>query len=470
MADFLMIQNRGVAPIEAFTLLGLSLSRSDNDLIGQFGSGAKLAITTLLRKGLRVIIYCGLTRLEFKTKTITVSDGIEEQQKRQVYVQFGGTSTKKLDLGWVIEMGAIDWNEDEDMAIREFVANAIDRTVKEGSSVRDAYVDCDLAVQVVPEARRKAQDGYTRVFIESTDKCQAYADDLPRRFLHFGNTNMSQPILPKLGDRKKAQIYLNGVWVRELEDSPDSLCDYNFSNGQVTIDESRKLDEYSTRAAIGRQYRDASVDELVTLFSALSRGTSCLETTLDAHYVKPGYMGVSDKQRENWRDAWERVNGKAVACGGDQGVVGEFAKKKGYDLGVIQEQQFLGILKEYDIPMVEDVVSDNERKGRVITAPTFDALDAVTTVWEWIEGAELLDLGKCPKPHVKGFNEAPDAAGECLGYYDPQDKCVYLRNDQGGASLLETALEECIHYCTGATDMSRDIQSFAFRMIVNYLK
>jgi hypothetical protein len=59
----LLIQNKGEAPIEAFTLLGASLSRADDGLIGQFGSGAKLAVTALLRAGFKVTVYCGLTRM-----------------------------------------------------------------------------------------------------------------------------------------------------------------------------------------------------------------------------------------------------------------------------------------------------------------------------------------------------------------------------------------------------------------------
>jgi hypothetical protein len=152
----LLIQNKGEAPVEAFTLLGASLSRSNDGLIGQFGSGAKLAITTLLRLGRKVTVYCGLTRMEFKTKTITINDGIEEQQKRQVYVQFGGTSKKKLDLGWVLDFGAIDW-KDVDMAYREFVSNAIDRTIKSGDTVADAHTNCDLIVDIVEDGTQKAQ-------------------------------------------------------------------------------------------------------------------------------------------------------------------------------------------------------------------------------------------------------------------------------------------------------------------------
>ena len=51
---------------------------------------------------------------------------------------FCGTSKRKQDLGWTLGMGQVDWSNNVNMAIREFVANAIDRTVKQGDSVRDA--------------------------------------------------------------------------------------------------------------------------------------------------------------------------------------------------------------------------------------------------------------------------------------------------------------------------------------------
>ena len=135
----MLIQNRGVAPTEAYTLMGSSGSRAHGNLIGQVGSGAKLAIVTLLRAGKKVTIYCGKTRMEFKTKSIIINDGLEERREDQVYVQYGGTSKKKQDLGWTLGMGQMDWECNLDMAIREFVANAIDRTDKEGeTTVRQA--------------------------------------------------------------------------------------------------------------------------------------------------------------------------------------------------------------------------------------------------------------------------------------------------------------------------------------------
>ena len=58
---FLLVQNPGVAPVEGFTLLGVSTTRDCGveGAIGQFGSGNKHAINVLLRAGLKV---CRLLR------------------------------------------------------------------------------------------------------------------------------------------------------------------------------------------------------------------------------------------------------------------------------------------------------------------------------------------------------------------------------------------------------------------------
>ena len=102
--SYLVIQNPGVAPIEGFTLLGVSTTRDCGveGTIGQFGSGNKHAINVLLRAGLKVFVYCGKTRLDFQTRDEEIDDGLTRKAIKRVVCKLSGTSTRTIDLGWVL--------------------------------------------------------------------------------------------------------------------------------------------------------------------------------------------------------------------------------------------------------------------------------------------------------------------------------------------------------------------------------
>ena len=172
---FLLVQNPGVAPVEGFTLLGVSTTRDCGveGAIGQFGSGNKHAINVLLRAGLKVIVYCGKTRLDFQTRDDEIDDGLIRKPVKRVMCKLGGTSTRTIDLGWVLDFGAIDWT-DLGMALREFISNAIDRTLREeNGEFIPAMLDGRLAVAPVCDEKVKAKDGYTRVYVELNARCSA---------------------------------------------------------------------------------------------------------------------------------------------------------------------------------------------------------------------------------------------------------------------------------------------------------
>jgi hypothetical protein len=369
-------------------------------------------------------------------------------------------------------MGGMDWKS-IDMALREFVANAIDRTMKQGDSVREAHTDCDLIVNMVPDEAQRAQKGYTRVFIEGiyeedTSSLWKYVQELPKRFLHFTDTDLGRQILPK-SEQGKANIYLNGVLVCVLEDSADAICDYNFNKSQIEIDEARKLNEYVVRGAIGKLYRDASPVDLARVFTELSRGNACLETGLDGYYLRPiSWESGNEQRKANWKAAWEMVYGDAVACGHDQGVVGDMARRKGFDLGVIRQTAWLDAVKEHGVASVGSVLNENEKRGRTITPPSWEAIDALREVWGWVTATDL--VGDLPMPKVKGFDELTNAESECLGFYKVGDDCIHIRNDVAGDLLYETVLEEVSHYVTKATDCSRDFQNFLMRLFIRWMR
>lgn len=139
MAAFLKIENIGVCPPEGFTVLGVSLAHTSANpgVIGQFGSGNKHGVAVLLRNDLSPVVFAGTLRLEFGTRPQVVSDTQATKEFSRVVVKYGGNDpvtgasrSSTEDLGFVLDYGRQDWDEVA-LALREFVSNAIDRSIRE---------------------------------------------------------------------------------------------------------------------------------------------------------------------------------------------------------------------------------------------------------------------------------------------------------------------------------------------------
>lgn len=472
----LLIQNPGVAPVEGFTLLGVSTTRGCGveGVIGQFGSGTKHAINVLLRAGLPVVVYCGKTRLEFLTREAQVADGLITKAVQQVYVQFSGTSTKKVDLGWVLDFGAIDWTE-LGMALREFISNAIDRTLREECGQFEAAIrEGRLSVRKVPDSEMRAKDGFTRVFIGINEEIERYLAELPKRFLHFSDnpSDVKRRFLPKakrnLTTGSTAMIYREGVFVRELqEQATASVYDYNFAADALQIDESRNSNEYSIRAGCAQLMRKASSDELVPILRSLTQMEKSFEAGFDDHYLCSSWETLKPEQKATWQRAWEAVAGSSVLCEPTSHQV-ELVRRKGYTPTTVQSSTWVRAAEKFGIPTASTVLTLAESKGREPCSATPAAIQAVATVWGWIVSIGMAEGKTMPK--VACYHDITKGETDCMGYYS--DGTVHIREDiASGANkyLLKTALEECVHYVTGAGDSSLDIQNYLIDLVVNVM-
>ncbi len=481
MTAYLRIENIGVAPADAFTVLGVSMAdqSSNAGMIGQFGSGSKHSIAVLLRNELQPIVFAGNLKLEFSTRPQVVSDSQATKRFERVVVKFGGTDINGVsrsateDLGFVLDFGRLDW-DDVAMGLREFVSNAIDRSIREKGDWSGVTVD------VVSESQVRAKAGYTRVFVPLTPEVLAFYNALGKWFLHFSEPeSLSKAILPKanrnLGDRKAAVIYRRGVRVREFESSDtESLFDYNLDN--LTIDESRKASDWDVRHGAGKALSNADAKTLAILFERLiSSEKSYWEFGFDIYSLQPGYYD-STEVIENRKKAWQAA---FEAIGGEDSVLATKAtanqlERKGYK-PVVAPENLISAAGLYGVKTSSSVLSADELVGREITNATVDAQAAVDYVWDLIEEVGLTN-GK-NKPEVQSFSSILDAGVMLNGYY--RDGIVYINRDLAGDAflvagssaisnrLLKVALEEVAHYATnGAKDNSRDFQDYAFEVAV----
>jgi hypothetical protein len=476
---FLRIANPGVAPVEGFTVLGVSTTRyaGSDKTIGQFGSGSKHAVNLLLRNDLRPVIYAGNLRMEFSTRPNPINDGLMSRDYSRVMVTYDGThpitgksKSGTEDLGFMLEHGVHDWT-DVSMALREFVSNALDRTVRETGDFKAVEID---VVTTKPRARK----GWTTVFVPYSIEVEKFHRELPKRFLHFSEPHLlNEKILPKgnrnlTEDGKGAVIYKKGVFIREYtEDDKPSVFDYNLGD-ELELDESRNSQPYVVKGAVAKALGGAPAERLVALFAGFLAGVKTFEGTLDGYYLKPRWDTPAEEvevRKEAFQTAWKAAAGDdaVVVSGTTAGSVAEFVKKKGYTPKVIEDAAWAEALGHYGVTTDSQVLTDLEKKGSTISEATPDMLAAVDKVWNLLDAFGMTN-GRS-KPPVKAFTEILNGESMRLGYWERATDTVFLHTDLGDGQskmLLQTALEEVVHHVTKAGDMSRDLQDFLFRLVI----
>lgn len=481
MPAYLKIENPGQAPVEGFTVLGVSLANTSNNvgIVGQFGSGNKHAVAVLLRNDLSPVVFAGTLKMEFSTRPQTVTDGVASREFGRVVVKFGGidpstgsSRTSTEDLGFVLNYGEKDWTEAA-LALREFVSNSIDR------SIREVGDWSGVKVEVVGEAQVRAKAGYTRVYVPLTAEVLQFYNDLGKWFLHFSEPqSLGKAILPKnnrnLGDRKAAVIYRRGVRVREFEASDtESLFDYNLND--LTLDEARIASDWNVKHGAAKALVNADRPTLAVLFDRLlNTDKSAWEFSFDIYSMQPSYgesAEVIAGRRNNWSEAFRQIAGENGVLTA-KGTVNQL-ERKGY-VPVVAPESLVSAAGMYGVQTSTSVLSADEIVGREIGRATPDAQAAVDVVWGLLQEVGLTN--DKPKPTVKVFTSILNGGTMLNGYYRNGE--VFINADLAGAGavggghqalshrLLVVALEEVAHYVTGATDNSRDFQNYLLDVAV----
>ncbi len=481
MATYLKIENPGVCPTEGFILLGATSKRlADNDspyTIGQFGSGNNHAVNVLLRAKLYPVVFCGNHRLEYGTKPGKMKALEGQTDYNRVVVKHGGTDedggsvTYTEELSQTDEYGAIDWNC-LGMAFREFVSNAIDAAIAVNRQANgNAKWPWDgVKVELVPEDKVRAKRGYTRVFVPAgNEEAIRFFANLGKWFLHFSEPEaITQTILAKKSrnldhDCHAAVIYRRGVRVREIEQSAESLFDYNLND--LRVDECRNVDDYQCRNAATKAMAKASPEVLADWMRSFRGGTLYWEHQFGGYELKPQWGETAEEiaaRKANWHKALELVGDSVVLAAKDGPV--QTLTRKGYDPLEVPET-VVRAAEEYGCATPSRVLSADELDGRESFSATADAVAALDWVWEQIVLAGM-DDGKA-KPELRCFRKVMSGGSVLLGFLC--DGVVYVNEDLAtGASveLRQTVLEELAHYLTGSKDETRDLQDWAFKLAV----
>jgi hypothetical protein len=412
---YLLIQNTGIAPIEAFTVLGVSTARGNSKKVGMFGSGGKHSVNILLRYGLNPVIFLGENELKFFSKPDFMGD---KQYNRVCYTYKGQTER----TGFSLEFGEMDWDSVE-MTLREFISNAIDAV-----GVENVVLDIvDTPV---------AYNDSTSIYIPLTPEVQKYYNNLSSKFLHFIN---KQDVEIFENNDGLAKIYRKGVFVREINQyNPSSMFNYNLGHN-TKIDESRNMSDSSCIDYCSK-ILGSNKEYLIKYFKSLTDlSKKCWEDKF--------YYWCFDK--ELVKEVWQEVYGNAVAS--DNEKIGNTAKAKGKLVVYVRN---LELIRTLDLPVAEKFITKVESSGYSIQDANNTTIKNFNKVWRKLDGIGLT-MNK-PKPVVKNFTGVAQNGSVIRGYYD--NGCIYINVDDSGS--FQTILEECAHYITEADDFSRDFQEF----------
>jgi len=443
--QYLTIKNAGVCPIEGFTVLGVSTARGNNEAIGQFGSGAKHGMLTCLRMGVNPVVYLGHRKLQFHTEPATMEGTNKTYNK--VFCKDGTKAPKELSIA--LEYGALDWDGVE-MALREFISNALDAVGGDPSKVEFKVVE-----QIHPD------DNATIVGVPMTPEVQRFYSELGDRFLQFNGdkTLTGKKFIPKQKPGP-ARIYRKGVFIRRLGGA-NSLYDYNFGE-ELQIDESRNLDDYSAKNAIAQALvQDA--DTIARVLSASAQGTAAIEVELgDNFYIKY----YAQQKPATFTAAWKKAFGDTAVVGAADAItrLGSAATAKGYKPVSLNNSGWMGAMTEAKVPTLFGVLDDVNDKGHKILHPTPAVLTTQKVVWDFLVAFDLTK-GK-DMPPCKMYQEIMNGGSETLGYY--KDGTVFIQ--VGRDKDKKVMLEELAHYITGANDATRDFQDYAFRVAATLME
>lgn len=455
----LKIQNKvkSIPSVELLRLLGASSSRGVQENIGQFGSGFPYMLAVVARdnvevfRSLKVCMGKDVFTYDYKIHETKDSRGETSKHAEIVMVKQNGP---KANTGIDIGFGALDWTS-VTMGVRELISNAID-----GSRSFDGTTN-HVTVELLPDsAFTRAKDGYITVYMKTTPEIERYVRDLHKYFICLLPEYTGKKVLVNY-DGGPARVYRKGVLVGEFGNK--SLFHYDLSD--INLKESRNVDSYEAKQRACQAIMRGSDESIMKVFidgAILNREDSSFwESEFSEYDIKWNNIYATEQSKKTWKSAVHASVGDSVIAEND--VAARMVVAKGKRVirvaGDIAKALEAGGLKSS-----AQVLDVHELQGNEIVPATANTVQVFNRVWNTCEGLGVT-LSKS-KPGCFGFVQNTISEGAKFGYYDNGN--IYIRSDiseDHGANLLQTVIEEVSHHITGASDMTRDFQDFAFKLV-----
>lgn len=493
---FLMIENKGVANPNDLTLLGGS---SGYKLIGKFGTGFMHGVLTCMRAECVPIVITGNLRMEFGIEMVSGRD----TDHPRIAIRYNGKTedgaTKKCteQKDYTLNHGIHDWRN-VNMAMREFVSNAIDETYR--FTMLKAYkekgeygfsfdefarknhneifksIDWKNEIKfevIMDESKIRAKSGCTRVYIPANDEIMKFVANIDKWFLHFSEPeSLEKKVLPKK-DRNTvgncAVIYREGVKVCEITGELPSLFDYNIND--LPLDESRNVNDTTAKHFCERNFPDSNINEKTVYLKSLANENKYWEHSFDAWN-----FSIWNCQ-ESWKKAFNNALGEDAILVENQDDA-NIAKEKGLN-PIVTSYNIIAALSSAQ----KNKLTEDEKAGRNIKHISYEEwektnieaiksdvektfeyflMQSMFTTWEKLKKWKMVRTKTMPELYVyTGRNELP-----CFF----RDNGIYIYTSDVNFDAIacrETILHALGMYITDTQYKSREVVSFLLDFLKN---
>lgn len=422
---YLKIQSKNEIEVEALSLMGASTKRDDPNSIGEWGSGGKYSISTMLRNQVNFKIFSGLNPIEIATKKVTLRDKSFEK----IVIEGKETSL-------TTDMGGKDWDNSFSY-IREIYSNALDE-------------DTDTSLEISNNLEGK--EGYTTYYIELNKDVKDFYENVDKYFcgrsknILYSNGNFS--IIAGDGNLR---LFRKGILCKE-SDKERSI--YHYNSHKFVINESRILsDTWEARYQVGIGWKKCTNKDLIFEFLMRINGTN---TGLFEHSIIWGSSSSFDS-------AW----GEALK---DKKLVGlehvDMFNNKDIKDAIQLPFDFLKLLKrQFSFLNIMGLSEKSESVSLKVEPPKRLENKVLDSISELLK-TDYKERLKNPVIEYRKFSNS-----NILGQASDNKILLSVKLDNYSvAEISKIIIEENEHNITGYEDESRTFQNHLFNLYYDQLK
>lgn len=466
-SSFLEIKNKGVVSRKYYELIGATNKRerwNDASVIGNKGSGAKLAVVPVLRLGLQVAVSSKDSLGEYILRYDTEEANLGDRTTQQIIFKYDGDGSFPSQL----TLDAFqDWDKpigDDDKkifkALREYVCNAWDEDKK-------------LILKEVGDVHQ-AKPGTTAIFLTMTDEIQQILANPTRYFKILSDCKplVSKKyvgaIYPK-SEPGMTRLFSQGVLADcKKHEWYSTVFDYSLDDKYLLSEERIIKDLAAFVDGIGNLLSTVDDPEIVIkLFQSAAKEQAELEIQALERIKR-----VPSQTAAIWKIAWQLHFGAKAVISGYEKQIDQDAESRGFTIIRSLPNALERFLKRCGITCATDVVPRASReKGE---KPAYELIELNEKQQSRFNQTYSLFLRYYPQ--AKKFSvffyrptdwRMEDSAGYC-GIGDKQYKEIWIaeKSLESVQKILTVLVHEGRHCLKQAGDYDRKFTQAADLQLV----